>query len=163
MMTVNLDKIGARTALFVGLPFGTVFSLTVFVFSLFPMLDFGLAFIGGGLFWNPIIWAGLIPVTFIFLLWTAGNKIKTHLDKKYSVIQTSFLFTLFVNSWLFGVILIIFSVSGLFFSPLHTSGISNISLTAIGLTIFTYIISTVLTALTIGLLIVTITKNKIYR
>ncbi len=162
-MTVNLDKIGARTALFVGLPFGTVFSLTVFVFSLFPMLDFGLAFIGGGLFWNPIIWAGLIPVTFIFLLWTAGNKIKTHLDKKYSVIQTSFLFTLFVNSWLFGVILIIFSVSGLFFSPLHTSGISNISLTAIGLTIFTYIISTVLTALTIGLLIVTITKNKIYR
>lgn len=162
-MTVNLDKIGARTALFVGLPFGTVFSLTVFVFSLFPMLDFGLAFIGGGLFGNPIIWAGLIPVTFIFLLWTAGNKIKTHLDKKYSVIQTSFLFTLFVNSWLFSVILIIFSVGGLFFSPLHTSGISNISLTAIGLTIFTYIISTVLTALTIGLLIVTITKNKIYR
>ena len=163
MTTVNLDKIGSRTALFVGLPFGTIFSLTVLFISLFPMLDFGLAFIGGGLFWYPIIWAGLIPATFIFLLWTAGKKIKKHLDKKYSIIQTSFLFTLFVNSWLFGLILLIFIIGGLFFNPLQTSGFSNISLTAIGLTVFTYIISTVLTALTIGLLIVAITKNKIYR
>lgn len=163
MKTVNLDRIGSRIALLVGLPFGTIFSLTVLIVSLFPMVDFGLAFIGGGLFWHPIIWAGLIPASFIFLLWTAGNKIKKHLDKKYSIVRTSFLFTLFVTSWLFGLILLIFIIGGLFFSPFQPSGFSNISLTAIGLTVFTYVISTVLTTLTIGLLIVKITKNKIYR
>lgn len=162
MTTDNLEKIGSKTALCIGLPFGTIFSLSVLFISLFPILNFGLVLVGGKLFWHPLIWAGLIPATFIFLLWTAGKKIKNHLDKKYSIIKTSFLFTIFVNSWLFGLILLIFIIGGFFFSP-QTSGIANISLTAIGLTVFTYIVSTVLTALTIGLLIVTITKNKIYR
>ena len=163
MTTVNLDKIGSRTALLVGLPIGTIFSLTVLAMSLFPMLDFGLAIIGGGLFWFPLVWAGLIPSTFIVLLWSAGKKIKVHLDKNYSLIKTSFLFTLFVNSWLFGLILLIFIIGGLFFSPIQTVAFSNISIVAIGLTIFSYVIATALTTLTIGLLIVTITKNKIYR
>jgi len=163
MKTTNLDKIGAHTALFVGLPFGIIFSAMVLVISLFPMLDFGLVLIGGRIFWHPIIWAGIIPIVFIFLLWTAGKKIKTHLDKKYSIIKTSFLFTLFVNNRLFGLILLIFIIGGLFYSPLHTAKSTNINFIAIGLAIFTYIISTILTTFTIGLLIVTITKNKIFR
>lgn len=161
MTTVNLDRIGSRTALFVGLPFGTIFSLMVLFISLFPMFDLGLAVIDGRLFWHPIIWGGLIPATFIFLLWTGGGKIKKHLDKKHSIIRTSFLFTLFVNSWLFALILMIFIIGGLFF-PLYKEGFSGISLTAIGFTISLYLVSTVFTALTIVLLIVTITKNKIY-
>src|SRR5690606_19830238 len=106
MATINLDKIGSRTALLIGLPIGITFSLTVLFISLFPMLGLGLAFIGDGLFWHPLVWAVLIPTAFIFLLWTAGKKIKTHLNKNYSLIKTSFLFTLFVNTWLFGLILI---------------------------------------------------------
>lgn len=74
MTKINLDKIGSQTALFIGLPLGTIFSLGVLVISLFPMFDLGLAIIGGKLFWHPIIWAGLIPATFIFLLWAAGKK-----------------------------------------------------------------------------------------
>lgn len=162
-MTTSADKIGSKISLLVGLPIGTIFSLTVLVISLFPMLDFGLATIGGGLFWFPIIWAGLIPITFIFLLWTAGKKIKGHLDKNYSIIKASFLFTLFVNSWLFGLILLIFIIGGLFFNPSKTFSLSNISVLAVVLTILTFITATVLTSVTIGLLIVTITKNKIYR
>ncbi len=160
MKNQNIHNIGSRVALFIGLPFGTIFSLTVFVFSLFPMLDFGIVIIGGQLFWHPIICVGLIPVTFIFLLWAAGRKIKTHLGKNYSVIKTSFLFTVFVNNRLFGLIILIFIVSGFLYNPLQTNPF-DISLIAIGLTVLTYIIATTLTTLTIGLLIVFVTKNKI--
>ncbi len=163
MTKVNSEKIGACTALLIGLPCGIFFSLAILYISLFPMLDLGLAVIGGRLFWHPVIWAGLIPATFILLLWKAGKKIRTHLDKKYSLLQTSFQFTLFVNSWLFGLIVLIFMISGLFFSLNKISLFSHINLIAIGLTASAYIISTAFTTLTIGLLIVKITKNKIYR
>ncbi len=163
MKAVNLDRIGSKVALYIGFPLGVFFSLIVLFLSLFPILDFGLVFIGGELFWNPIIWAGVIPVTFIFLLWTAGGRIKVHLDRKDSIVWTSFLFTLFVNTWLFGLILLIFVIGGFFYSPIHTSNIITVSLISLGVTLLTYIISTVMTSMTIGLLIVTITRNKIYR
>jgi hypothetical protein len=161
MTTANLDRVGSWTALLIGLPIGLAFSFFVLFISLFPLLDFGLAIIGGGLFWHPIVWGGLIPLTFAFLLWTAGKRIKSHLDKNYSTIKTSFLFTLFVNSWLFGLLLAMFIIGGLFFNIAPTVSFSNISIVAIGLTILTFITATGLTSVTIGLLIVTITKNKI--
>jgi hypothetical protein len=91
------------------------------------LLDIVIAIIGGRLFWHPIIWAGVIPITFMILLWIAGGKIKKHLDKNYSVLMTSFLFTFFVNTWLFGLFLVIFIVGGLFFNPLQSDGFSGIS------------------------------------
>lgn len=158
----SLDIIGSQTALYIGIPLGTIFLFLVLYISLFPMLDFELVIIGGNLFWKPLVSFAIIPATFIFLLWTAGKKIKSHLDKNYSLIKTSFLFTLFVNSWLFTLLLIIFLVGGLFFSS-GGEKYARVSATAIGLTLFAYIISTAITTLTIGLLIVTVTKNRIYR
>jgi hypothetical protein len=97
----------------------------------------------------------------MILLWIAGGKIKKHLDKNYSVLMTSFLFTFIVNTWLFGLFLMIFIVGGLFFNPLQSDGFSGISLIAVFFTIFTYIFSTAMTTFTIGLLIVNITKNRL--
>lgn len=157
----NRDKIGSWTSVLIGLPFGFIFSFSVLYLSLFPFIDMGVFLIGGSLFWHPLIWAGVLPVSFVFLLWTAGKKINKHLEKKYSIIWTSFLFTLFVNSWLFGLILLIFIIGRFFFSPMLFSETSNIPVTAIFLTFFTYLFSTAFTSLTIGLLIVSITKNRI--
>lgn len=161
MKSKNPNNIGSWIALLIGLPFGTFFSLLILFLSLFPILDIVIAIIGGRLFWHPIIWEGVIPITFTILLWIAGGKIKKHLDKNYSVLMTSFLFTFFVNSWLFGLFLLIFLVGGLFFNPLQSDGFSRFSLIAIFLTFFTYIFSTALTTFTLGLLIVTITKHKL--
>jgi hypothetical protein len=162
MTEVNLDKIGSRTALFVGLPIGTIFSSMVLILSLFPVFDFGFVLIGGKLFWHPLIWAGIIPLTFVFLLWKAGGKIKKHLDEKHSILSTSLKFTIFVNSWLFGLIFLNFIVGGLFFSFLQPNSSVYLNLIAFALTILIYLVSTILTTVTIGLLIVIITKKRIY-
>jgi hypothetical protein len=161
MTEENLEKIGSRTALLIGLPIGMIFSFAVLFISLFPMFDFGLALIGGKLFWHPIIWGGLIPLSFTFLLWIAGKKIKGHLSRNYSTLKISFLFTLYVNSRLFGLLLLIFIVGDLFFNIIQPLSLSNINLVAIGLTILTFIAATAFTTVTIGLLIVIITKRKI--
>ena len=161
MTSASLDRVGSWTSLFIGLPLGVLFSFAVLYISLLPMLDFGVAIIGGGLFWHPIIWGGIIPLSYAILLWRAGKRIKGHLDKNYTALKTSFLFTLFVNSWLFGLLLSIFILGGLFFNIEQTISFGNISIVAIGLTILTFIIATALTTVTIGLLIVIITRSKI--
>ncbi len=165
MKAIGTDSTGSWTAILIGFPLGIIFSWTVLYISLFPMVDIGLLIIGGRLFWHPIIWAGIIPIVFMFLLWKAGDKIKMHLQRGYAVLKTSFLFTLYINSWLFALILALLIIGRLFFSPTQEpiSSFSIITLTTIAITFFTYLISTVITALTIGLLVVTITKNKIYR
>ncbi len=157
----NLDNIGSWTALVIGLPIGLLFAFAVLYTSLFPMLDFGLAVIGGKLFWHPIIWGGIFPICFGLLLWIAGKRIKGQLDKNISTLKTSYLFTFFVNSWLFGLILTIFIIGGFFFNITEKSSFFNISFFAIGLTILAFFISTALTTVTIGMLIVTITRNII--
>ncbi len=157
MKAIGTDSTGSWTAILIGFPLGIIFSWTVLYISLFPMVDIGLLIIGGRLFWHPIIWAGIIPIVFMFLLWKAGDKIKMHLQRGYAVLKTSFLFTLYILALLI--------IGRLFFSPTQEpiSSFSIITLTTIAITFFTYLISTVITALTIGLLVVTITKNKIYR
>jgi len=159
MKTKNNSQIGAQIALLIGLPIGAIFSLAILLISLVPMFDLGLVIVGGRFFWHPLVWAGLIPATFIFSLWSAGKKIETRLDKNYSLIKTSFLFTLFVNTPLFAIILMTFLAGGII--PISQIDSPTISFAAIGLTVFTYLISVPFTTLTIGLLIVTITKNKI--
>jgi hypothetical protein len=153
------EKIGSRTALLIGLPIGITFSFLVLFISLFAPLDIGIGFIGGRLFWHPIIWAAIIPFTFGLLLWKAGQRIKRHLDKDYSILKTSFYFTLFVNTYFFGLILLIFIIGGLLFNAVSNFSFSTFGI-AFGLTTSIYVGATVFTTFTIGLLIVYITKKR---
>ncbi len=162
MATNKIDTVGSWIAIFVGLPLGIAFCFLVLYISLFPPLDVGLSLIGGGLFWFPIVWAGLIPLTYTFLLWTAGKRIKKHLNKNYSALKTSFLFTTFVNAYLFGLFFGIFIISVLFINPLQTSSYYNFVIAPIVI-ILIFLLATIFITFTIGLLIVSITKNKIYR
>jgi hypothetical protein len=160
-MVTAANRVGSWTALIVGFPIGMAFSFGVLYLSLHSMLDLGLTLIGGKLFWHPMIWAGVIPLTFALLLWKAGDRIKIHFEQGYSEIKTSFLFSFFVNMRLFVLLLLIFIGGGLFFNtnPSITFALSA----SIGLTLLTLIVATIFTTFTIGFLIVTITKNKIFR
>ena len=157
MRTANLDRVGPWTSVLIGLPCGLLFTFFIVIISLFPPIDLGLATIGGGLIWHPITWI-VVMLTFLFLLWTAGKKIKKHLDRQYSIVKTSFLFTLFINCWLFGLFIPIFIIGGLIFYQSFNLWAFGI---ALGLTVFAFIVATVFTTFTIGLVVIAITKNKI--
>ena len=166
---VNLEKvimdrnnrIGSWTAVLIGTPIGLAFAFLAFFLSLFPPFDMILFATGGGLIWHPIVFALIIPMTFMTLLWLAGKKIKTYLDKDYSVIKTSFLFTININKWLFGLILILFLISGLFLTKPSIDRFTSVWVGVV-FSIIIFLYSTIITTFTIGLLIVNIAKNKIY-
>ncbi len=155
-MITKIENIGGISALIIGLPIGFIFSAFTLYISLFPMFDFGIAFLGGKLFWSPIIWGGIIPLTYILLLWRAGKKIHSNINKGYSVFKCSFLFTLFVNVRLLILVKLIFIIGGVlnnFEGKLELIGISLI------LTALFFTIATLFTTLTIGLGIIKLTKK----
>jgi len=159
MPTQQPQNTGSWIALLIGLPFGVVFSYAILYISLFPMIDMFLAIIGGVVFWYPVVWAGIIPVVFMLVLWLAGRKIHRRLDNNYSTLWTSFRFTLFVNTWMFGLLMVFFVIGNVFFSVISNTkfGIGI----GVAITLFMFGIATVFTTFTIGLLIVVVTKNRI--
>ena len=159
MTTKKLDKIGSWTAILIGTPIGLIFSFFAFLLSLFPPFDLILFATGGGLLWHPFVFALLIPITFMLLLWFYGKDIVLKINKNYSLKKTSFIFTLNVNKWLFSIILILFIISGL---TIDNPTIDRFTSVCVGVifTLLTFSISTFVTTYTIGLLIVKETKKK---
>jgi hypothetical protein len=157
----SLNKIGPRTAVIIGFPLGMGFGLGLLYLSLFPGLDFGIFVSGAGLFWHPLIWAGIIPASFIFLLWKAGKKIKLHLDRDFPLLKTSFLFTFYINNRLFSLLLLLYFISQLYTGLMPSEYLGKVNWMVLKILFWLYVIFTVLTSLTIGLLIVYITKSRI--
>lgn len=154
------DKIGSRTTLLICLPIGLIFSFLVLIVSLFPPFDIVLALGGGGFFWFP--GSILIPLTFIYLLWSGGQKIARNIILDKSVLKTSFLFSLYVNSIPFILIAIIWLIGALFFSiDLKEYTKSTFLLIGLGSTILTFIIASPFTTFTIGLLTVYAIKKRL--
>ena len=154
-------KYGSKVALMIGLPIGTLFSLGVLVLSLFPMLDLFIYGGGGGVFWHPLVWGLIIPVTFTYLLWKAGGNIERYFSKKYSTLKASFLFTLFVNSWLFLLISLVFLVGLLYYGIGEHQSFLDVFVEGFGIIICCYLIMTLLTTISVGLVIVAITEKKL--
>ncbi|QTE23501.1 hypothetical protein [Polaribacter cellanae] len=161
----KFEKIGAKTALLIGASIGLVFLYYVIYFSLFPMLDFGIATINGNIFWNLLISLGLIPFTFILLLWKGGRKITHYISNGFSEIKSSFFFTLFINIRLFSLIGFIFIFGTLIktWKDENVLGVFTSLLISLSLTTIFFLISTLFTVFTIGLLIVNITHKRILK
>ena len=158
----SLNKIGSQTTLLICLPIGLVFSFLVLTISLFPPFDIALALVGGGLFWSP--GSIIIPLTFAYLLWIGGRKIVNNLRQDKSVLGTSFFFSLYVNSFLFLTIAVFWVISGLFYTiNLKEYSKPTFLFIGLGLTIVTYIVATITTTFTIGLLTVYIIKKRLNR
>ena len=157
-----LDKIGSWTTLLICLPIGFLFSFLVLTVSLFPPFNMALALGGGRLFWFP--GSIIIPLTFAYLLWTGGQKIVNNLQQEKSVLKTSFLFSIYVNSFLFLIIGIIWLISGIFYT-IDLKEYSKLTFLLIGLslTVITYFVATITTTFTIGLLTVYLIKKRLNR
>ncbi|HLP32252.1 MAG TPA: hypothetical protein VK202_02205 [Bacteroidia bacterium] len=156
------DRIGSLTTLLICLPIGLLFSFLVLTISLFPPFNIALTLGGGGLFWFP--GSIIIPLTFAYLVWTGGRKIVNNLRQDKSVLRTSFLFSIYVNTFLFLTIAMLWLIGGLFYTiDLKEYSKSTFVFIGLGLTIVTYIIATITTTFTIGLLTVFIIKKRLKR
>ncbi|MFY7743240.1 MAG: hypothetical protein ACOVQR_11360 [Flavobacterium sp.] len=155
------EKIGSRFALLVGLPVGLTFSILVLIASLFPPFNFLVFTSGLQVFWHPLIWGGIIPFSFIFLLWYEGKKISNYLITK-NILLSSFIFTAKLNMKLFLILLFTLLFTSLFFgiSVALESQIKSILVSTITLLI-TFIFATIVTTFSISLIIVKLTQNKL--
>lgn len=158
----NLDSIGSQTALLIGAPMGLLFAFFAFVLSLFPPFDMLLFATGGGLMWHPAVVAVGFPLVFATLLWRSGKRIKGCLDQGYPLIWISFLFTFNVNKGLFGLMLTLFLISGLFFAQPTIDRFTSIWV-GVAFSVVIFLFSTVVTTFTIGLLIVGVARHRICR
>lgn len=155
------EKTGSKYALLIGLPIGLTFSALVLFASLFPPLNFAIFMTNLNGFWHPLVWAGIIPISYMYLLWHEGGKISNYLQTK-SIFVTSFIFTLKLNLKLFAIILLIGLFSVLFFgvSTVLESQLLTLLFVTIAI-ILTFIFATLLTTFSISLIIVKLTQNKI--
>jgi hypothetical protein len=155
------EKIGSRYALLIGLPVGLTFSILVLIASLFPPFNFLVFTSGLQGFWHPLIWAVIIPVSFIFLLWYEGKKISNYLTSK-NIFLSSFIFTIKLNLKLFLILLLIAFFSTIFFGFLVVleSQIKSLFIGTITILI-TFIFATIATTFSISLVIVKLTQNKL--
>ena len=151
---------GAKTALIIGLPLGMMFSLAVWYISLFAPFDVALALLGGDIFWAPYNSIFIISA-FAVLLWHGGIKIENNLYNYKSFIKTSFRFTLFVNGWLFSILVGIFIIGTKYFNSFPENSFNSIFI-GIAILILIFILSTFLTTFTIGLIIVLVTKYRLH-
>jgi len=155
------EKTGSKYAILIGLPIGLMFSALILIASLFPPFNFVLFMTNLQGFWHPLVWAGIIPISYIYLLWHEGRKISSYLQTK-NILTTSFIFTLKLNLKLFAIILLIGLLSVLFFgiSTVSQSQLISLFVTTIAI-ILTFIFATLITTFSISLLIVQLTQNKL--
>jgi hypothetical protein len=155
------EKIGSRFALLIGFPVGLTFSILVLIASFFPPFNFFVFTSGLQVFWHPLIWGGIIPFSFIFLLWYEGKKISNYLITK-NILLSSFIFTAKLNMKLFLILLLTLIFTSLFFgiSVALESQIKSILISTITLLI-TFIFATIVTTFSISLIIVKLTQNKL--
>ena len=155
------EKTGSKYALLIGLPIGLTFSALVLITSLFPPFNFVLFATNLQGFWHPWVWAGIIPIRYMYLLWNEGKKISNYLQTK-NIFISSFIFTVKLNLKLFAVILLIGIFSVLFFgaSTVLKSELILLFVATMAI-ILTFIFATLLTTFSISLIIVKLTQNKI--
>jgi len=159
LYAMDIKKTGSKYALIIGIPTGLAFTaFTVYVSTFYP---FRLLLKAASLkvFWNPFSWL-LVGAALIVSLWHTGKMIGPAL-KKFDVLKTSFLFTFWVNLRLMLVI------SAIYFYGIIANSMSGgepflaaIPFAIIGLIIF-FALATGITAITVGIFIVKIIKDKL--
>jgi hypothetical protein len=156
---MDSKKTGSKYALLVGIPTGLAFTgFTVYVSSFYP---FRLLLSAASLkvFWNPFSWL-LVGAALLVSLWHTGKMIGPAL-KKYDVLKTSFLFTFWVNLRLMLVISAIYFY-GIIANSLNGGDpfLAAIPYAILGLLLF-FALATAITSVSVSLLIVNLTKNKL--
>jgi hypothetical protein len=159
LYTMDVHNTGAKNALLIGLPTGlAVYALVAYLSSFYP---FNLVLYAASLkiFWSPLSWL-LIFGALGISLWYTGKKIAPSL-KTMDPLKTSLRFTFWVNVRLMLVVALIY-----FYGIIATSlNGGEPFLPAVPYALFTLVVvftlATLLASVTVSLLIVQLTKNKL--
>lgn len=157
---MNTEKTGSIFSLLIGLPIGLAMGTMALSASKFYPFRFLLNLASFKLFWNPAVWT-LIAAALAIILWRTGKIIAPNLEKK-DMLRTSFLFTFLVTVKLFVFIVAIYFIAivaqWIRIGDAAFLAIVPYSLIAM---IFFFAFTTVIVALTGGLLVVYLTKQKL--
>lgn len=157
---MNTEKTGSIFSLLIGLPIGLAMGTMALSASKFYPFRFLLNLASFKLFWNPAVWT-LIAAALAIILWRTGKIIAPNLEKK-DMLRTSFLFTFLVTIKLFVFIVAIYFIAivaqWIRIGDAAFLAIVPYSLIAM---IFFFAFTTVIVALTGGLLVVYLTKQKL--
>ncbi len=154
-----MKNYGSRYAVLVGLPAGIVVSSLMLFVSLFPPIDLLIYAAGFQSIWHPLALLSIL-VVYTYALWKAGKNIVPSLNKNgFKLALVSLRFTAMVNIYLYALILLIFIV-GAIFSGEARELFLRLPIAALALLAF-FTPMTLFTSITIGLLIVHLTRKKI--
>ncbi len=150
----SIYKIGSKMALLIGFPIGLLFSWMALTFSLFSPINVSVAISGGKFLWFP----GCIvtPLVFVYLLWSGGRRIASDLSLNKSILSTSFRFSLYVNSFIFLVIVALWVIGAFHFQETYITATVFMCSLVVGC----YLLAVFFTTFTIGWLIVYVIKEK---
>ena len=157
---MNSEKTGSVYALLIGMPVGIAFSFVALSASMYFPFNLLLKIGGFQIFWHPVSWL-IILSTLAWSLWQTGKMIGPALQKGNSV-RTSLLFTFRTNIKVFLSITAIY-LAGAIADWLNKADASFIELIPYGIIVMILLFSfaTLVTAFTIGLALVEITKHKL--
>ena len=157
---MDTKKTGAKYALTIGLPTSFMLCLLAFPLSHFYPFAYVLKLASLRIFWNPIVWI-ILAATITLALWQSGKVIAHSLTKR-DVLKTSFYFTSLVKIKLLIVTVMIY------FGGIINDWAFNtreIFLPAIPYAIFCLLVffalATLVLSITVSLVIVNLTKNKL--
>lgn len=157
---MNTEKTGSKFALLIGLPIGLAMGTMALSMAKFYPFRFLLNLASFKLFWNPVVWT-LIAIALAIILWKTGKTIAPTLERK-NTLSTSFLFTFLVTIKLFVFIAAIYFIAIITqWIRIGDAAFLAIVPYSIIAMIFFFAFTIVLVALTGGLLVVYLTKQKL--
>lgn len=154
------EKTGSVYAMLIGMPVGLAFSYAALFASSFFPFNLLLKLAGFKIFWHPLSWVIILSVL-AYSLWQTGKMIAPALRKKNSV-RTSLLFTFLANIKVFITITTIY-LTGAVADWISKGDASFIAVIPYGILvmILLFVVATLITAFTLSLVIVELTKNKL--
>lgn len=157
---MNTENTGSKFALLIGLPIGLIMGTIALSMAKFYPFRFLLNLASFKLFWNPIVWT-LIAIALAIILWKTGKTIAPTLERK-NTLSTSFLFTFLVALKLFVFIAAIYFIAVIAqWLKIGDAAFLAIVPYSLIVMIFFFAFTTVIVALTGGLLVVQLTKQKL--
>jgi len=160
----SLEKTGIKYSLAIGFPaalFCTIslppLLITLFSLSFFPSNR------GLGIFFNPLIFAIVIPIIYFFIFFRSGIKIASL--SQNSLLKRSFIFSLSTNFKIFLVLTEIYVINLLVVGLSVTVRATILSTLLFPIIIFIafFILSTIFTSITTGLIISKAVSNSEYK
>ena len=103
----KVSNLIAKIALLIGLPCGILLMIGGVLALLYYPITVALTHTEYDVYLLPITWGVVLTLAFIILIWKGGKKMKTYIEKEYSLLKSGFLYTLYISIRLFFIVLVL--------------------------------------------------------